>query len=157
MPVGILFRIRVLAIDLTVSTAVAPWFEKGYQGGGYLEVDSQVGSLIDWYNIQFYNQKNFNTGAVLFVDCDGLLNKADQAFPGSSLFEIAQNGFELNKLVIGKPGSTADAGNGFMGPKTLGTCVDQAAAAGWKAGIMAFQFPHADAAWIKAAKGTSFQ
>lgn len=26
-------------------------------GGGYLMVDSVVGNLIDWYNVQFYNRK----------------------------------------------------------------------------------------------------
>ena len=29
-------------------TAVAPWFEKGYSGGGYLAVHEAVGDLIDW-------------------------------------------------------------------------------------------------------------
>ena len=58
--------------------------------------------------------------------------------------------------MIGKPGGVSDANNGFIDPATLGTCVDQAAAAGWKGGVMAFQFPNADAAWIKAAKGTAF-
>ncbi|KAG6890328.1 hypothetical protein C0995_009535 [Termitomyces sp. Mi166 len=35
---------------------VAPWFSPSmWPGGGYLEVDSSVGKLIDWYNVQFYN------------------------------------------------------------------------------------------------------
>ena len=84
----------------------------------------------------------------------------------------------INKLVIGKPGSAADATNGFMDPATLGTCVAQAKAQGWNAGIMAFevrsllfalwgadadalllcsQFPEADSTWISAAKGGAFQ
>ena len=74
-----------------------------------------------------------------------------------SVFEIAANGVDLNKLVIGKPGGVADANNGFIDPATLGTCIDQAKAKGWNAGVMAFQFPSADATWIQAAKGTSFQ
>ena len=104
------------------------------------------------YNIQFYNQK-------LYTDCNGLINTAGSPFTGSALLEIPKNGFELNKLVLGKPGGFDDAtdGDGFIDPTTLGTCVDQAAQAGWKGGIMAFQFPNADAAWIKAAKGSSFQ
>ena len=73
------------------------------------------------------------------------------------MFEIAANGVELNKLVIGKPGTAADATNGFIDPATLGQCVDQAHAAGWNGGVMAFQFPNANADWIRAAKGTSFQ
>ena len=102
------------------------------------------------YNIQFYNQG-------LYEDCNGLINTAGSPFTGSALLQIPANGFDINKLVIGKPGGASDANDGFIDPATLGTCVDQAVAGGWKGGIMAFQFPNADAAWIKAAKGTSFQ
>lgn len=38
---------------------VAPWFTSAkaiYSGGGYLHINSKVGALIDWYNVQFYNQ-----------------------------------------------------------------------------------------------------
>ena len=109
------------------------------------------------YNIQFYNQVNTQTNAILYADCDGLITKAGAPFTGTALLEIPDSGFDLNKLVIGKPGTAADATNGFIDPATLGTCVDQAKAKGWNAGVMAFQFPDADAAWVKSAKGTSFQ
>lgn len=33
-------------------------FSPGYEGGGYLQVHLSVGSLIDWYNIQFYNRQS---------------------------------------------------------------------------------------------------
>lgn len=34
-----------------------PRFSPGiWPGGGYLHVDSSVGHLIDWYNVQFYNR-----------------------------------------------------------------------------------------------------
>ena len=102
------------------------------------------------YNIQFYNQG-------LYEDCAGLITKAGAPFTGSALLEIPKHGFKLNKLVIGKPGGASDATNGFIAPATLGKCVEQAAKAGWKGGIMAFQFPSADAAWIKAAKGSAFK
>ena len=59
--------------------------------------------------------------------------------------------------ILGKPGAASDATNGFIDPATLGTCVDQAAAQGWQGGIMSFEFPSADGAWIQAAKGSSFQ
>ena len=58
--------------------------------------------------------------------------------------------------MIGKPGGIKDATNGFIDPETLGTCVDEAVAAGWNGGIMAFEFPNANASWIAAAKGKSF-
>ena len=93
---------------------------------------------------------------MLYIDCDGLLNKADDAAKGTALFEIQGNGFDLNKLVIGKPGGLSDANNGFIDPVTLGQCVAQAQARGWNGGIMSFQFPNANAAWIAAAKGGAF-
>ena len=34
---------------------VGPWFSPAFPAG-YTEVHKQVGSLIDWYNVQFYNQ-----------------------------------------------------------------------------------------------------
>ena len=38
---------------------VGPWFQPGFcPGGCYLTVDKTVGSLIDWYNIQFYNRES---------------------------------------------------------------------------------------------------
>jgi chitinase len=38
----------------------APYFTgtTRYPKGGYLTVDKEVGHLIDWYNIQFYNQND---------------------------------------------------------------------------------------------------
>ena len=55
------------------------------------------------------------------------------------------------------PGTQADITNGgFIEPATLGTCVQQAVAGGWNAGVMAFQFPHANTAWLSAVKGSSF-
>ncbi|KAI0749845.1 glycoside hydrolase superfamily [Daedaleopsis nitida] len=132
---------------------LAPWLSPNqlFAAGAYLTVNKNVGSMIDWYNIQFYNQ-----GDALYTDCEGLLNTSGGTFPGSSVFEIAANGVDLNKLVIGKP-APGDATNGIMDPALLGTCVDQATAKGWKAGVMAFQFPDAGADFITAAKGTSFK
>ena len=110
------------------------------------------------YNIQFYNQVNSDTGAVLYTDCDGLITKAGAPFPGTALLEIPSSGFDLNKLVIGKPGSPASAtSGGFIDPATIGTCVDLATKQGWKGGIMGFELPEANATFIKAAKGSSFQ
>ncbi|KAF8869289.1 hypothetical protein CPB84DRAFT_1027112 [Gymnopilus junonius] len=44
---------------LITHAPVAPWFSPPkWRGGGYLKIHSSVGSLIDWYNIQFYNLKS---------------------------------------------------------------------------------------------------
>jgi chitinase len=78
---------------------VAPWFSPDkYKTGAYLTVDKQVGSMIDWYNLQFYNQ-----GTSEYTDCAGLFDKSSSAWPKSSVFEIAASGVNLNKLVVGKP------------------------------------------------------
>lgn len=115
---------------------LAPWFEPGtkWGGGGMLLVDKNVGSMIDWYNVQFYNQ-----GTTEYTDCNGLLTQSSSAWPQTSLFEIAASGVSLDKLVIGKPGTAADATNGYMDPATLATCVNTAKGQNWDAGVMVWQ------------------
>ncbi|KAI0830256.1 chitinase [Trametes gibbosa] len=128
---------------------VGPWFSPGFcPGGCYLTVDKNVGHLIDWYNIQFYNQ----SPSPGYEDCETLLNSTP-----SSLFAIQKSGIDVSKLVIGKPGTDGDVTNGgLIDPATLGTCVQQAVAGGWNAGVMAFQFPHADTTWLSTVRGSSF-
>jgi hypothetical protein len=43
-----------------------------------------------------------------------------------------------------------------MDPATLGGCLPAAQAKGWNAGLMVFQFPRGNAAWIKSARGAAF-
>ncbi|KAJ6514092.1 glycoside hydrolase [Mycena vulgaris] len=92
----------------------------------YLGVNSAVGSLIDWYNVQ------------------------------SSVFQIAANGVSLNKIVIDKPATAADATNGFMDPGTFSTCLAQAKAQGWGAGAMTWQYPNGNSAWVTQVRSGSF-
>ncbi|EPQ56341.1 glycoside hydrolase [Gloeophyllum trabeum ATCC 11539] len=131
---------------------VAPWFSPNvWSGGGYLAVDKAVGSLIDWYNIQFYNQ-----GTSEYTTCAGLLTTSSSTWPQSALFQIAANGVSLNKLVIGKPATTGDANNGYIDPSTLATCVQQAKNQGWSGGVMVWQFPDAAASWISTVRSESW-
>ncbi|KAF9074616.1 glycoside hydrolase superfamily [Rhodocollybia butyracea] len=115
------------------------------------ELPQAVGSQIDWYNTQFYNQ-----GPDEYTTCAGLLTTSSSNNPKSSVFEIQANGFELNKLVIGKPGSTADASNGQMSTNTLAQCVSQAKGMGWNAGVMSWEYPDANSAWISAVRSSAF-
>jgi len=142
---------------------VAPWFTDGtnpstgalyYPGGGYLKVDQQAGSAIDWYNIQFYNQ-GVQPNPTEYEDCTTLLTKSIN-WPHASVFEIAANGVPLDKLVIGKPAAASgDANNGYMDPATtLHDCVTQAKAQGWNAGLMTWQYPDAPNGWLEDAWGT---
>ncbi|KAJ4490071.1 glycoside hydrolase superfamily [Lentinula aciculospora] len=121
---------------------VAPWFTKN---GPYLKVHQQVGDLIDWYNVQFYNQGNstYNT-------CENLVTKMSNENP--ALLEIIANGVPMEKLVIGKPAVTNDASNGFISPTDLGNCLAQAKKDhGYNSGAMTWEY-HTDGSsktWIE--------
>lgn len=131
---------------------VAPWFQSNaWSGGGYLAIDQAVGSLIDWYNVQFYNQ-----GSSMYATCTGLLTSSGGAYPGSSVFEINASGVSLNKIVIGKPASQGDAGSGYMSPSTLAGCLATAMTKGWSAGVMTWEFPDAEASWISTVRSKAF-
>ncbi|KAJ7765495.1 glycoside hydrolase family 18 protein [Mycena maculata] len=131
---------------------VAPWFAPGiWGGGGYLRINSAVGSMIDWYNVQFYNQ-----GATEYTTCAGLLTESSSTWPETALFQIAASGVPLDKLVIGKPGTSSEASNGFMSASTLATCLQTAKAQGWDAGAMVWEYPGANAAWIETVRSLSF-
>ncbi|KAJ3054211.1 hypothetical protein HDU99_007825, partial [Rhizoclosmatium hyalinum] len=117
----------------------APYFFENkaqYPNGAYLTVHRAVGDLIDFYNVQFYNQ-----GSTDYESCGTLLFNANGYFTGTSLFEIAAKGVPLNKLVIGKPVTRAGVVNsGYMDPGTLSTCVSQAVAKGWSGGVMGWEW-----------------
>ncbi|KAK9710319.1 hypothetical protein K7432_008490 [Basidiobolus ranarum] len=119
----------------------APYFfvnPKQYPNGAYNAVHKAVGSTIDWYNVQFYNQ-----GTTKYDTCDTLLNKSDGFFNGTSLYEIANNGFGIpaNKLIIGKPVTPAGASNtGYMDVSLLANCLKQAKSKGWNGGAMGWQY-----------------
>ncbi|KAF7309788.1 Glycoside hydrolase family 18 protein [Mycena indigotica] len=131
---------------------VAPWFSPNkWGGGGYLRVHQAVGNLIDWYNIQFYNQ-----GTNEYTTCNNLLTTSSSTWPNSAVFQIAASGVPLSKIVIGKPAGTGYANNGFMDAATLATCVSQAKAKSWNGGAMVWEYPGAGAAWIKTVRGSAF-
>jgi chitinase len=117
----------------------APYFyinTAQYPNGAYQTVHKQVGSSIDWYNTQFYNQ-----GSSSYDTCATLLTASGGAFPGTSLFEIIATGIDSHKLLIGKPATPAGATNtGYMAPSALAACLSQASAKGWSAGVMLWQY-----------------
>ncbi|KAL5483523.1 hypothetical protein ACEPAI_8755 [Sanghuangporus weigelae] len=155
---------------------VAPWFSPNRFGGGaYLTVNENVGDLIDWYNVQVNTYlfsdcefiilivcrssgivKFYNQGTNEYTTCAGLLTSSSSTWPESALFQIAANGVDLNKLVIGKPATSADASNGFIDPSTLAGCVAQARNRGWDAGVMVWEFPDAAADWIATVRSQAF-
>ncbi|KAK0238912.1 glycoside hydrolase family 18 protein [Armillaria nabsnona] len=131
---------------------VAPWFTPThYPGGGYLKVHANVGSLIDWYNVQFYNQ-----GATEYTTCTGLLTTSSSTWPKTALFQIANSGVPLAKLVVGKPATASDASNGYMTTSTLATCLQTAKNQGWNGGAMVWQYPDAGVSWIATVRSLSW-
>ncbi|KAF7358672.1 Glycoside hydrolase [Mycena sanguinolenta] len=131
---------------------VAPWFSPGlWPDNGYLGVNAAVGNLIDWYNVQFYNQ-----GVTEYTTCAGLLTASSAQWPESAVFQIAANGVPLNKIVIGKPATASDASNGYMDPGALSTCLAQAKTQGWSAGAMTWQYPDGNSAWVTEVRADSF-
>jgi len=89
-------------------------------------------------------------GTTEYTTCAGLLTNSSSTWPESALFQIAARGVSLDKLVIGKPAGTSDASNGYMTTTLLAQCAAEAVAQGWNAGIMSWEYPDADSAWIKA-------
>ncbi|KAJ3284590.1 hypothetical protein HDU79_008007 [Rhizoclosmatium sp. JEL0117] len=117
----------------------APYFvdDRGrYKGGGYLTVDREVGELIDWYNVQFYNQ-----GSTRYDTCQTLFYESGGWFQGTSVFEIVGKGVDVGKVVVGKPITTAGVMNtGFMEAWDLAQCFSKAKEMGWNAGVMGWQY-----------------
>jgi chitinase len=115
-----------------------PYFCKEfYKNGGYITVNQQVGSMIDFYNVQFYNQGNteYNT-------YEGLFTRSSGYFNATSVKEIAARGVPLNKIVVGKPASRAEVVNtGYVDSQSLGQWTSQAYGDfRWYAGVMYWQF-----------------
>lgn len=114
----------------------------------------QVGNLIDWYNIQFYNQVRlgpriflvrdlilkaaFEKGVSEYTTCETLLNKSSDTWPETSVMQISKT-VGLHKSVIGKIGTPADGNNGYMAPEMLAQCLAELKSKGWDAGAMVWE------------------
>lgn len=117
----------------------APYFSNNhslYINGAYLTVNNQVGNLIQFYNIQFYNQ-----GANMYETAADLFETSGGWAKGTSVNEMVASGVDPLKIVIGKPATVGDASNSYMDPSVL----DQAIATyypiyGWKTGVMFWQY-----------------
>ena len=70
-------------------------------------------------------------GATEYTTCSNLLRSSSSAWPNTSVFQIAANGVDLSKIVIGKPATAGDAGSGFMDTSTLASCLSQGKNKGW--------------------------
>ena len=106
-----------------------------YPQGAYLKIDSEVGDLIDWYNLQYYNQ-----GGDVYTSYQDLVNSCS-AFPGTAVSEL--NVKTKYGIAVGKPATSADASNGYVDPSTLVQWLQQAHDEhGWCGGVMYWEFSH---------------
>lgn len=81
-----------------------------------------MGNLIDFYNVQFYNQ-----GDTKYNSYDELFLKATGFFSGTSVREIIARGVPSNKIVIGKPSAQIDVMNsGLVSISDLGAWTSRA-------------------------------
>jgi chitinase len=126
----------------------SPYFTSAgwYPQGAYVKVDKEVGSMIDFYNIQYYNQ-----GQGMYEDCTSLFTGGGTTIAGTSVTEIINSGIPASKVIVGKPGSAGDASNGVMDPATLGGCISSSSVK--PGGVMSWQWKTAKADWIEAANG----
>jgi len=113
-----------------------PYFEtrasSPYPNGAYVEVDSQVGSSIDWYNLQYYNQ-----GVKAYVSYEDLFAQSS-SFPGTAVLELSKTLHSKQGLAVGKPVKTGS--NGFVDVVTLTSWLQQAQKSGWCGGAMIWQY-----------------
>lgn len=100
---------RIFPTSFLSHAPQAPYFTPVYSSN-YLDVHEQVGNLIDFYNIQFYNQvtTRYDTYQTLFEVADG-------GSPGTAVRQILGKGIPLQHIVVGKPITKAGAANtGFV-------------------------------------------
>lgn len=115
----------------------APYFmgTSKYPAGGYLKINEEVGDLINFYNIQFYNQDSskYDTYETLFNVSDGWATN-------TAVKQIAQN-VDPAKLVVGKGVVPADYYNtGYVPVDDLAEYLKQGVEDGYSAGFMGWQF-----------------
>ena len=120
-------KLRAELPDKTIAHTAAPRFFSSSTYDGYAKVNSEVGHLIDFYNVQYFAKGK--TYAELFTDSNGY-----------SIQDLVSKGFDLNKLVIGKNIiSTNPAGTVIS--SDLGSWTAQAYEnLGWYAGVSYYQY-----------------
>ncbi|KAF5336655.1 hypothetical protein D9758_016739 [Tetrapyrgos nigripes] len=115
--------------------------------GQYVDVHKQVGDTIDWF---------YNAGPQEYTTCDSLLKESSSQFPQTALFEIMKSGIPQEKIVLGKPATKQNAGQGNMDASALAKCLATAKGSGWSGGVMGWEYPEANSAWITTVRSESW-
>ncbi|CAD7703311.1 unnamed protein product, partial [Ostreobium quekettii] len=116
---------RVFPGAIITHAPQAPYFAPQFTAN-YLDVETQAGSMIDFYNVQFYNQ-----GGTTYDTYDTLFEHANGWSAGTSVMEMANKGIPMSKIVIGKPVTKAGVVNtGFVEMNQLASFFREAASKG---------------------------
>jgi len=59
-------------------------------------------------------------------------------------------------IVVGKPAIASDADNEFMTTYLLASCLVTAKGQQWNAGVMSWEYPHANTTWITAVRASTW-
>lgn len=119
----------------------APYFAANFSSkGAYYSLKDVFANLVDFYNIQYYNQGNttYDTYSGLFLD-SGSLN------PNNAVYQLIGQGIRPEQIVLGKPVTKADAYNsGWVSSEALNKFLLQSVSdsrnGGWTPNLMFWQF-----------------
>jgi chitinase len=132
---------KLLPYHIITHAPQGPYFTRGYIAGGYRKVHKEVGHLIDFYNVQFYNQMS-----TTYETYESLFKNSGTISPETSIMEMRNfGGVSFDMLVIGKPASKDDVYNsGYVRPSELLEILMKGnREVGWSTGVMFWQF-HSD-------------
>ena len=99
-----------------------------------MSVHNQKGSMIDFYNIRYFNQgdSTYNTAASLFTQSTGWATN-------TAVNELIARGIDKEKIVVGKAAASSHDPAAYMSASDLSNAIDaEYKANGWKTGVMIF-------------------
>jgi chitinase len=134
-----------------------PYFSPAWAGanGGYMAVEKMLPpNVVDFYNIQYYNQggDTYTTYNNIFVQ--GSTNRTSLVY-GTAVAELIAAGMDSNKIVVGKPYWESDAGDGYTPCASLAAMGKKASTSlGWTGGFMFWQYHAEDLQCIKVISGS---
>jgi len=99
----------------------APFVGSGPDGGGYTKIFMDCSNMIDFFNVQFYNQS-----ATAYDTYDSLIKTSTPWQYGTSYTQIHSYGIPYDKLIVGKPMFQDDVDNtGYITDVALNTIYKQ--------------------------------
>jgi chitinase len=104
-----------------------PYFAPGWSSA-YSQIYKKAPS-INFLLVQYYNNGPATTYESIFTNNDG-----------TTVVSIKNAGVPLNKIVVGKPVNSGDAGSQYLPASSIRSIFNSAASLGWNAGVMGWQW-----------------